>query len=154
MHRRLVAPLAFLLFSAAACSPGDAVGQVDAMKPSTLDVDLAAGETLRFRVDDEVELISPEHQRMPRRTVIEFLQKSELVVTVKDPKGSNSVRCPLSGNGTTEGMSGPRLFQKGIVVSCAYPVAQAGKHQISATVVWRPEVKPLSATVEVRREKK
>lgn len=146
--------LGILVLLTACLSPGDAVGQVDALKPSTLDIELAAGDTLRFRIDDEVELISVEHQHWPRRQAIEFLQKSQLAVTVKDPKGSTTVRCPLMGNGTTEGMSGPRLFQKGIVVDCAYPAGQAGKHQVSATVAWTPEVKPLAATVEVRRVKK
>lgn len=145
--KRVIATLVLLT---ACLSPGDAVGQVDALKPSTLDVDLATGDTLRFRVDTEVEM----SQDMPRREAVGFLEKSQLVVTVKDPKGPTIVRCPLRGNGTMQGMSGRKVYEKGLVVSCAVPATQAGKHQVSATVDWTPDVKPLTATVEVRRVKK
>lgn len=142
--------LGILVRLTACMSPGDAVGTVDAMKPSTLDVDLAAGDQLRFRVDTEVET----SQDMPRREAVGFLEKSQLVVTVKDSKAPTIVRCPLRGNGTMQGMSGRKVFEKGLVVSCTVPATQAGKHQVSTTVDWDPALKPLTATVEVRKVKK
>jgi hypothetical protein len=77
------------------------------------------------------------------------------VVTVKDSKGASAapLRCPLKGNGTSQGKSGGKMYEKRLVVSCAFPVTQAGKHQVSATVIWDPAVRPLTATVEVRRVK-
>lgn len=139
------------LFILASCAPGEAVGTVDAMKPSSLDVELAAGDVVRFRVDAECDVGDA---TLPRKTAIEYLQRSQLNVTVKDAGDATKARCPLRGNGTTEGMSGSRLFTKGLPVSCEVPIARAGKHQVSATIEWDPACKPLSANVEVRRVRK
>lgn len=84
---------------------------------------------------------------------VDAVQRSQLVVTVKDPKGSLTVRCPLKGNGITEGKSGSKLYYKGLIVDCTVPIAEAGKRTVSASVAWDPAIKPLSATVDVRRVK-
>jgi hypothetical protein len=150
--KRLVSIVSLSLLGA--CAPGEPVGKVDAMKPSSLDVELAAGEKLRFRVDAEG-ILGPPHDDLRRSDAVGFLQKSQVAISVKGPAGATTVRCPIKGNGMTEGKSGAKLFAQGIIVSCEVPIAQAGKHQVSATMVWDPAfIKPLSASVEVRRVKK
>lgn len=146
--KKRIAALAILF---AACLPGEAVGTVDPMKPSSLDVELAAGDKLRFRVDAECDVGD---SKLPRRVAIEYLQRSQLSVTVKDAGGATKASCPLRGNGKMEGMSGSKLFTQGLVVSCELPAARAGKHEVSATIEWDPACKPLSANVEVRRVRK
>ena len=147
MKKRIVT----LVLLVAACAPGEAVGTVDPMKPSSLDVELAAGDKVRVRVDAECDVGD---STLPRRSVIEFLQRSQLTMTVKDATDAATTSCPLRGNGTMEGMSGSRLFTKGLIVSCEVPIARPGKHQVSATIEWHPKCKPLSANVEVRRVRK
>lgn len=146
---------ALVVIMLAACASGDPVGKVDAMTASTLDVDVAAGDKLKFVVDAEG-ILGPPHADLARRDAVEFLQRSQLVVTVKGPTGvTTNARCPIKGNGIMEGKSGAKLFAQGIRVDCEVLVAQPGKHQVSATVTWDPAFsKPLSASAEVRKVKK
>jgi hypothetical protein len=144
-----------LVIGLSACAPGEPMGKIDAMTAATLDVDVAAGDTLKFVVDAEG-ILGPPQADFARRDAVAFLQRSQLVVTVKGPGAATmNARCPIKGNGVTEGKSGAKLFARGIRVDCEVLVAQAGKHQVSATVTWDPAFsKPLSATAEVRRVKK
>jgi hypothetical protein len=139
-----------VLLIASACAPGDPVGQFDAMKPSSLEVDLVAGDTLRFRVDTEI----VSNTDRPTRETVAALQRSQLEVKVNDGQGFATARCPLKGNGTMQAKSGLKVTEKGLIVACEVPVKQTGKHQVSATVAWDSSIKPLSALVEVRRVKK
>lgn len=139
------------LLVVAACAPGQSVGRIDATKPSSLEVDLSAGDKIAFRVDAEGEL-GPDKADLTRREVIDLLRNSQLSVTVTGPNGVTSAQCPLKGNnGVSEGRSGAKLFTTGLMVACEVAVAQAGKHRISATMIWNPSLKPVSATVDVRR---
>jgi hypothetical protein len=144
----------FAAVALAACNSGEPIGKIDAMKAATVDVDLVAGERLVFRVDAEGE-VGPPHDGWKRSQAIELLQRSQIVVSINGPSGASTSRCPMRGNGIVEGMSGPKLYSKGIRVDCEVAVARSGKHQVSASVVWdRAIVKPLSAVVEIRRVKK
>jgi hypothetical protein len=138
------------------CAPGDPVGQVDAMRPATLDVDAVAGDKLRFRVACEVDMNGLENAPGYKRgeKAVEAKERSQLAITVKDPKGEMTVRCPLKGNGTAQTKSGSKLSDTGLLVDCEVPIAQTGKHRVSATVAWDPALEPLSANVEVRRVRK
>ena len=120
---------------------------------AALDVDVAAGDKLRFTVDCEVDMNGLENVAGGHRghLAVEAVQRSQLSITVKNPTSLATARCPLKGNGITEGKSGSRLYYKGLVVSCEVPIAQAGKHAVSASVVWDPAIKPLSAKAVVRR---
>jgi hypothetical protein len=147
-------PAAIVVFLTA-CAPGDPVGQIDAMKPSSLDVDVAAGEKLRFRVACEVDMNGLENAPGGPRgfKAVDALDRSQLSITVGAPKGETIVRCPLKGSGDIQSKSGSKLGRTGLRVDCEVPIAETGKHRITANVAWDPAIKPLSANVEVRRVK-
>ena len=155
MTMKLACRAAALSVALFACAPGEPVGHVDLMAAgSSLTVDVEAGDKLRFRTDTEVDMNGLEKGSRGAKGK-DALHDSKLAITVKDAKGSATVRCTLFGNiGSSQAIWESKLTETGTQVACEVPITQTGKVEVSGAITWEPIIKPLSAKLEVRRQKK
>lgn len=145
------------LFGTAACAKGKPIGELDLFaKDAALTVQASQGDTLHFRVDVSVDMAELESTRGEKRgsAAKDALHRSQLTINVRDKSGATAaVSCPLDGSGTMQSMSGSKLTETGLNVSCKNPITSAGAYVITASVVWQPGIKPLSGKLEVRLAK-
>lgn len=136
---------------------GQRVGALDlrATTPS-LSVDLRPGDTLSFRLDATV---GTEHgysdsSRSRTNAVHDQLEKSILTVALaQDGNAVSNAQCgAYDGKATTSSSSTTDVATSGLPLKCKLVAAKAGKHTLTASVVWVPE-DVRKATLEVRRQR-
>ena len=134
---------------------GDRVGEMDLRAAApTLAVDLAAGDTLSFRLDVTVGTDSgyPNSSRSRNNAVHDQLEASKLAVTLAqgDGPGTSTTCGAYDGKATTVSGSSSEVESSGLPLRCSLVAKTAGRHTITARVTWVPK-DVREAKLEVRR---
>ena len=136
---------------------GERIGQLDlrAAAPQ-LGVDLAAGDTLSFRLDAKVGTTSgyPNSSRSRTNAVHDELAASKVTVELTlNGAAVGSTTCgAYDGKATTSSSSSDDVATSGLPLRCKLLARNAGKYQLSARVAWVPgDIR--AATLEVRRQR-
>jgi len=161
----LLVPIAFGLFVAVIGSGaayflwprGQRVGVVDlrAAAPS-LDLDLKAGDRLRFRLDVTVgtENGYPNSSRSRSNAVHDQLGSSVITATLaQDGNPQASTQCgAYDGKVTTGSNNSTDVESSGLPLKCSLVATKAGKHTLAVSVAWVPaDIR--KAKLEVRRQR-
>ena len=136
---------------------GERIGRLDLrMVEPRLDVDLAAGDTLSFRLDATVGTTSgyPNSSRSRTNTVHDELASSKVTVDLAlNGVAAGSTTCgAFDGKATTSSSGSDDVATSGLPLRCTLLARKAGKHQLSARVAWVP-LDLRAATLEVRRQR-
>jgi hypothetical protein len=135
---------------------GQRVGTLDVTTPTSLDVDLKAGDTLSFRLDVIVGTVSgyPNSSRSRSNAVHEQLKASAVTLTLaqgSDPEVTT--RCGAYDDKATTGSSSPdNVESSGLPLRCSLKAIKPGRHTLTASVAWVPE-DVRKASLEVRRQR-
>jgi hypothetical protein len=123
---------------------GERVGTLDLRNPATsLDVTLAAGDKLNFRLDVTVGTTSgyPDSSRSRSNAVHDELEASKLAVDLG--LGGNvtgSTTCgAFDGKATSGSSSSDEVESSGLPLRCSLVARAAGKYTLSTRVVWVPK---------------
>jgi hypothetical protein len=135
---------------------GERIGQLDlrAAAPQ-LDVDLAAGDTLNFRLDATVRNRDyPNSSRSRTNAAHDQLAASKLTVELTlNGAAVGSATCgAFDGKATTTSSGSDDVATSGLPLRCTLRARSAARYQLRARVAWVPrDVR--AATLEVRRER-
>jgi hypothetical protein len=136
---------------------GERIGRLDlrAAAPQ-LDVDLAAGDTLSFRLDATVGTTSgyPNSSRSRTNAVHDELAASKITIDLTlNGAAVGSATCgAFDGKATTSSSGSDDVATSGLPLRCTLRARNAGKHQLRARVAWVPrDVR--AAMLEVRRQR-
>ncbi|HMJ11871.1 MAG TPA: hypothetical protein VK524_10685 [Polyangiaceae bacterium] len=136
---------------------GERVGVLDlrAAAPS-LGVDLAAGDTLNFRLDVTVGTNSsyPDSSRSRTNAVHDQLQASAVTASlVRDGSAPSSTQCgAFAGKATTVGSGSDDVASSGLPLDCSLKAPAAGRYTLTVRVAWVPK-DIREAKLEVRRQR-
>jgi hypothetical protein len=136
---------------------GERVGQLDLRAGAPhLDVDLAAGDTLSFRLDATVGTTGgyPNSSRSRTNQVHEELERSKLTVDLAltgMPIGSTTCG-GYDGKATTTSSSSDDVATSGLPLRCTLEAKATGKYALSTRVAWVPRDVRV-AKLEVRRQR-
>jgi hypothetical protein len=139
---------------------GERVGQLDLRAAAPrLEVSMAAGDTLSFRLDATVGTTSGYSNSSDSRTnqVHDQLEASKLTVDlILDAATVGSATCgAFDGKATTTSSGSDDIDTSGLPLRCMLEARRAGKHQVSARVVWVPrDVRAATLTVHRQRAEK
>lgn len=136
---------------------GERVGQLDlhAATPR-LEIALAAGDTLNFRLDATVGTASGYPNSSSSRTnqVHEELERSKLTVqlTLNGAVVGSTTCGGYDGKATTTSSSSDDVATSGLPLRCRLVATAKGRHTLDARFAWVPrDVR--AATLEVRRQR-
>ena len=135
---------------------GERIGRLDLRAPAPqLDVDLAAGDTLNFRLDATVRDTGyPNSSRSRTTAVHDELAASKITVDLTlngAPVGSATCGA-FDGKATTTSSGSEDVTTSGLPLRCTLRARNPGKYQLRAGVAWVPrDVR--AATLEVRRQR-
>lgn len=137
---------------------GDRVGELDLMHPQPFLFEVTAGTTLLFRMDYTVETTRIKNTAVPDedKVVDGALTASTLHVTLEEANGTQSrVRCATyDGTSLKRSQGGFEHTREGVPVTCRLDVSTSGRAKLEAEVAWDSAIKPRSATLEVRSERR
>ena len=135
---------------------GERIGQLDlrAAAPQ-LEVDLAAGDTLNFRLDATVRSSDyPNSSRSRTNAVHDELAASKITVelTLRGAAVGSATCGAFDGKATTTSSGSDDVATSGLPLRCRLRASRAAKYQLRARVAWVPrDVR--AAMLEVRRER-
>jgi hypothetical protein len=135
---------------------GERIGQLDLRAPAPqLDIDLATGDTLNFRLDATVRDSGyPNSSRSRTNAVHDELAASKITVELtRSGVVVGSATCgAFDGKATTTSSGSDDVATSGLPLRCTLRARQAGRYQLRARVAWVPrDIR--AALLEVRRER-
>lgn len=131
---------------------GKAVGETPCYPPGRpIDVELAAGDRLVFRIDVSVEMAGSNDSDEDRAH--ERLRDSKLTVTAARAGAAPlTASCGSYANRAMMTSIGNRtLSLRGVLVDCEIPIAAAGTYAVSGAIAPTSGLSMNKATLEVRR---
>ena len=135
---------------------GESVGVLDLRAPApSLGVELAAGDTLSFRLDVTVGTTSgyPDSSRSRTNAVHDQLEASVITASLeRDGTARHSTQCgAFDGKATTVGSGADDVASSGLPLDCALKAPAPGRYTLGVSVAWVPrDIR--EAKLEVRRQ--
>lgn len=124
---------------------GERVGVLDLRdEGSRLGVELAAGDTLSFRLDVTVGTTKgydPDSSRSRSNAVHEELEASEITVDLAlEGNAGISTKCgAYDGKATTVSSTDDEVDSSGLPLRCSLVASAPGKYTLTSRVVWAPK---------------
>ena len=129
---------------------GERIGSIALQAPaSALELDVASGDVLHFRIDVTVGTSTyPTSARARSDAIYTRLRASTLTLTT----GPRTTTCgAYDGKSMSSSGSSSEVTLGGIPVTCTFEGLPPGRHVVTAKVSWAKDAEVHAATLEVRR---